>query len=78
MPYLMAFAAGAMLFVVFSELNADEKNDGPKLAVGAIAGMAVAATPKAQKLIGEAKRKVAEKAGQMKSDGCGCGCGMNE
>ena len=38
MPYLMAFAAGAMLFVVFSELNADEKNDGPKLAVGAIAG----------------------------------------
>ena len=48
------------------------------LAVGAIAGMAVAATPKAQKLIGEAKRKVAEKAGQMKSDGCGCGCGMNE
>ena len=48
------------------------------LAVGAIAGMAVAATPKAQKLIGEEKRKVAEKAGQMKSDGCGCGCGMNE
>lgn len=48
------------------------------LAVGAIAGMAVAATAKAQKLIGEAKRKVAEKAGQMKSDGCGCGCGMNE
>ena len=38
MPYLMAFAAGAMLFVVFSELNADEKNDGPKLAVGGIAG----------------------------------------
>ena len=38
MPYLMAFAAGAMLFVVFSELNAGEKNDGPKLAVGAIAG----------------------------------------
>lgn len=48
------------------------------LAVGAIAGMVVAATPKAQKLIGEAKQKVAEKAEQMKSDGCGCGCGMNE
>ena len=38
MPYLMAFATGSMLFVVFSELNAEGKNDGLKLAVGAIAG----------------------------------------
>lgn len=48
------------------------------LAVGAVAGMIVAATPKAQKMIGEAKQKIADKAEKMNSEGCGCGCGMNE
>ncbi len=48
------------------------------LAVGAVAGMIVAATPKAQKMIGEAKQKIADKAEKMNSESCGCGCGMNE
>ncbi len=41
MPYLTAFSAGAMLFVVFSELNVKKDGDGIKLAVGAIFGFIV-------------------------------------
>lgn len=38
MPFLTSFSAGAMLFVVFSELTAKDEKEGSKLAVGAIAG----------------------------------------
>lgn len=48
------------------------------LAAGALAGMAIAVTPKAQKLIREAKTKLCEKANELGSKGCGCGCGSGE
>ena len=38
LPYLMSFSAGAMIFVVFSELTAKRENDGIKLAAGAVLG----------------------------------------
>lgn len=38
MPFLTSFSAGAMLFVVFSELTAKDGKEGNKLAVGAIVG----------------------------------------
>ena len=38
LPYLMSFSAGAMIFVVFSELTAKRENDGIKLAGGAVLG----------------------------------------
>lgn len=38
MPYLTAFSAGAMLFVVFSEFTAKKEADGAKNAIGAIVG----------------------------------------
>ena len=38
LPYLMSFSAGAMFFVVFSELTAKRENDGIKLAAGAVLG----------------------------------------
>ncbi len=38
MPYLTAFSAGAMLFVVFSEFTAKTETDGAKNAIGALVG----------------------------------------
>lgn len=38
LPYLMSFSAGAMIFVVFSELTAKREKDGIKLAAGAVLG----------------------------------------
>ena len=38
LPYLMSFSAGAMIFVVFSELTAKREKDGIKLASGAVLG----------------------------------------
>lgn len=38
LPYLMSLSAGAMIFVVFSELTAKREKDGMKLAAGAIIG----------------------------------------
>ena len=38
LPYLMSFSAGAMIFVVFSELTAKREKDCIKLAAGAVLG----------------------------------------
>ncbi len=38
MPYITSFSAGAMLFVVFSEMTVKNESDGAKNAIGAITG----------------------------------------
>lgn len=38
LPYLMSFAAGAMLFVVFSEFSSENSDDDDKSSLGAIIG----------------------------------------